>query len=87
MRVRLKSVYAGPAGCFQPGSEHDFPEQEAKQLVAGGYAESLEQPKESARKKSEPETAEGETGPENTATRTKKTTRKKKINTQTGDGV
>lgn len=42
MRVRLKSLIAGPDGVFAPGTELDRADGEA--LVAGGYAEPLEAP-------------------------------------------
>lgn len=38
MKVKLKTQYAGPAGTFAPGAVADFPEEEAKALIAGGFA-------------------------------------------------
>ena len=42
-RVRLKTVLAGPAGTKQPG-EHEFEDDVARDLIAGGYAEELPEP-------------------------------------------
>lgn len=55
MRVKMKSIYAGPGGNYQPGDLAEFPAKEAKALVAGGYAEDVS-PKE-RRASSAPETA------------------------------
>lgn len=38
MRVRLKTLYAGPTGIFQPGALVTFTDSEANDLIAGGYA-------------------------------------------------
>lgn len=42
MRVRYKTLSAGPSGTFRPGDEEDVTENEARMLEAGGYAERLE---------------------------------------------
>ena len=42
MRVKLKQRYARPLGNFAPGSEADLPSKEAKGLIDGGYAVTLE---------------------------------------------
>ena len=46
MRIRLNSLYAGPAGIIQPGQEVDMPEAVAAALVNGGYAVALDAPPE-----------------------------------------
>jgi hypothetical protein len=38
MNIKFVSNYAGPLGCFAPGTERDHDEAEAKALIAGGYA-------------------------------------------------
>jgi hypothetical protein len=38
MRVRLKTLYAGPAGIYQPGAVVPFQDSEAEALVSAGYA-------------------------------------------------
>ncbi len=48
MRVRLKTLMAGPQGVFQPGSIIDPPAEEAEALISAGYAERLERPPETA---------------------------------------
>lgn len=42
MRVRYKTLSAGPTGTFRPGDEEDVTESEARMLEAGGYAERVE---------------------------------------------
>jgi hypothetical protein len=42
MRIKLLSRYASPLGNFAVGEELDVPEEEAKQMVEGKYAEALE---------------------------------------------
>lgn len=39
MRVKFLSLDAGPDGVRQANSVHDVPEAEARDLIAGGYAE------------------------------------------------
>jgi hypothetical protein len=48
MRVRLKTLMAGPQGVFQPGSVIDLRADEAEALVSAGYAEPLERLPETA---------------------------------------
>lgn len=38
MRVRMKVGLAGPALNLAPGDEHDFPDAEARRLIAADYA-------------------------------------------------
>lgn len=44
MRLRMKTIYAGPAGNYQPGDLAEFAAKEGKVLVEGGYAEELGKP-------------------------------------------
>jgi hypothetical protein len=48
MKVRLKTLMAGPDGMFQPGSVIDLEGNEAQSLVSAGYAEPIERPVETA---------------------------------------
>jgi protein-S-isoprenylcysteine O-methyltransferase Ste14 len=43
MKVRLKTLMAGPEGVFLPGSVIEVPPEEANALIAGGFAEQVEQ--------------------------------------------
>jgi hypothetical protein len=38
MKIKLKTRYAGPRGCFEPDTVLDLPPADAKLLVDGGYA-------------------------------------------------
>lgn len=42
MKIKLLSRYASPIGNFAAGAELDVPEEEARQLLEGKYAEALE---------------------------------------------
>ena len=44
MKVRMKTIAAGPKGTRQPGDVIDVPAKEAKTLIAGGFAEAVEGP-------------------------------------------
>jgi len=48
MKVKLKTLMAGPEGVFAPGSVVELDVDQAKALVSGGYAEFLELPIETA---------------------------------------
>jgi hypothetical protein len=48
MKVRLKTLMAGPEGVFVPGSVVDLDIDEAETLVSAGYAEPLDRPFETA---------------------------------------
>lgn len=37
--IKFKSIYAGPAGVYQPGESAQLSDKEEKALIAGGYAE------------------------------------------------
>jgi hypothetical protein len=39
MKIRLKSLMAGPEGVFAPGSVIEVSPEEARALIAGGHAE------------------------------------------------
>ena len=41
MRIKMKTVSSGPAGCFQPGDERDVSDVEGAALVRGGYADDV----------------------------------------------
>jgi len=43
MRIRLATIYAGPAGTYSPGI-HDLPDELALPLLAGGYASRVDAP-------------------------------------------
>lgn len=45
MRIRLKNIVAGPLGTFSPGI-HELPDGFARDLIIGGYAEAIEEPKQ-----------------------------------------
>jgi hypothetical protein len=42
MRIKLITIYASPAGVIQPEQVADLPDAEAKALIAGGFATSVE---------------------------------------------
>jgi hypothetical protein len=48
MKVKLKTLMAGPEGVFQPGSVIDLDMDEADSLIFVGYAEPIEHPVETA---------------------------------------
>jgi hypothetical protein len=48
MKVRLKTLMAGPEGVFHSGSVIDLPKEEAEALISKGYAEPFDQPYETA---------------------------------------
>ena len=39
MNIRMLALQAGPTGVRELGKVYDVPDQEAKALIAGGYAE------------------------------------------------
>lgn len=56
--IRMKTQYAGPAGCFSPGQiVADFSKAEEKQLIDGGYAEPIAADAPPTKGKRKPETA------------------------------
>lgn len=40
----MKALAAGPDGVLRPGTAVDVPNEQAAELIAGGYAEDLAQP-------------------------------------------
>jgi hypothetical protein len=46
MKVRLKTLMAGPDGVFPPDSVIDAGDEEAEALIAGGFAEPVDCPVE-----------------------------------------
>ena len=48
MKVRLKTLMAGPEGVFPPESVVNVSREEAEALIAGGFAEPLDQPEKPA---------------------------------------
>ncbi len=67
MKIKMKTLAAGPLGNKHPNVEYDVPDQEGKDLVSGGYAvEIKEEPLKGAPKPAEPpiETAEAPPAPE-----------------------
>ncbi len=56
MKIRLKTLMAGPDGVFLPGSVIEVSPEEARALFAGGYAEPV--PRPAALPKEEPPTVE-----------------------------
>jgi hypothetical protein len=45
MKIRLKTLMAGPGGVVRPGEVVDLPGDQARELIAGGFAELAEKPK------------------------------------------
>lgn len=43
MKIKMKTLAAGPDGVWPPGSTRDVPEAEAKALIKGRYAEPVEE--------------------------------------------
>jgi len=43
MKIKMKTLAAGPDGVWPPGSIRDVPEAEAKALIKGRYAEPVEE--------------------------------------------
>ena len=74
MKIKMKTMMAGPKGTFGPGSIIDVSEEEGANLVAGGYAEAVpDSPKPAPeveekpeRKAPEMETTEAPPAPETT---------------------
>lgn len=44
MQVRMKTVYAGPAGHHDAGAVANFEPKEARKLIEGGFADPIEEP-------------------------------------------
>ena len=56
MKIRLKTLMAGPEGVFLPESVIEVSPEEARALIAGGYAEPV--PRQAAPAKEEPPAVE-----------------------------
>ena len=41
MKVRMRTLAAGPGGVLRPGQVVDLPEKQARALIQGGYAEEV----------------------------------------------
>ncbi|WP_289294516.1 hypothetical protein [uncultured Reyranella sp.] len=50
----MKSIYAGPAGNYQPGDLADFAGPEGRALVEGGFAEEVGRPDRERRSRAAP---------------------------------
>jgi hypothetical protein len=57
MKIRLKTILAGPDFNGQPGEELNIPEEDAKLMIKGGYAEAVEGKEEEEEEKKETEDA------------------------------
>ena len=67
MRVRMKSIYAGPNGTVLPGAEKELSKKEAEGLIAAGYAEKVAETTQEKKETPEPkETATAPRAEENT---------------------
>lgn len=44
MRVKMRSLCAGPSGVLRSGEVHDLPEAQAREFIAGGFAEPVDAP-------------------------------------------
>lgn len=44
MKIKIKTIMAGPDGAFQPGDTPDLAKGVAQALVDGGFAEAIEMP-------------------------------------------
>ena len=44
VRVKMRTRYAGPRGCCDPGGELLVPKEEAEALIASGHAEPAKAP-------------------------------------------
>lgn len=50
MKIKMFALQAGPDGVREIGKVYDVPEKEAKELIAGGYAELVESASSDAEK-------------------------------------
>lgn len=78
MKIKMKSRYAGPSGCHQPGDVVDMEDRQAKNLVQAGFAEAIDPVPSTPEPPASIEDAEPEVAALDTAeTTTKKTARRK----------
>ena len=78
MKVRMRTLAAGPDGVFSPGEVVDLPEREASALVKGGYAESIGETPSAERKVPEPPENKPAADKKHPAAAAKKTVKKGK---------
>lgn len=45
MKIKMRTLMAGPDGTFQPGQTRDVSAKQAKALIDGGFAERVQTPK------------------------------------------
>ncbi|MFM2345357.1 MAG: hypothetical protein RL654_110 [Pseudomonadota bacterium] len=50
MKIRLKTIMAGPGGSAGPGDVVDVPDDEAAALIEGGYASAVDEPTPAGKK-------------------------------------
>lgn len=50
MKIRLKTIMAGPGGAAGPGDVVDVPDDEASALIEGGYATAVDEPAPAGKK-------------------------------------
>jgi len=68
MKVKLNNIYAGAKGTFVAGETIEVDDAEGRQLIDGGYAEFIEEPKAAPKKaKTAPKKETATAGPEETA--------------------
>lgn len=48
MKIKMLTLQAGPAGVRKPGVTYNVSDEEAKALIAGGYAEAVKKPQAEA---------------------------------------
>jgi hypothetical protein len=75
MRVKLRTIMAGPSGTFQPGQIADLHDDQAHALVAGGYADLVDDPVKATIGPPPVEAAMLEEAPETAVTRRGRPTR------------
>lgn len=61
MKVKFKTLSAGPSGVIRPGDTVEVSDSEAKLLIDGGYAESAE-PKKDPAPEAKPEPSKKKSG-------------------------
>ena len=61
MKIKLRAVHASPRGIFHPGTILDLDETEARALVAGDYADLIEQAVRTVPERAEAEPARATT--------------------------
>lgn len=77
MKIRMRTTSAGPTGVLRAGHVYSLGDVEAKQLLAGGYADPV--------KASDAETADAAPGPETAARKPAAATRGRTSKPKGGD--